>query len=299
MEPKISDFELLEIKDCDKPKAYTFNKLVTAEYMKLVPSKENIDKYTDLDTTTRFLMAKNFNEKKALEMWTNWRKWRLEYRVDDITEKDVENELKQGKAFFHGFDKMGRPCIVVKIKRHRPGEISVEETVRFGVYMMEKGIKLCKERKSDKIVIIYDREGFNSKNFDSKLATVMKSLMKILQGFYAERLAKMYVLHPNWFYKMMFAMVKPFLEEKTRKKIVLLSNVEDLKKDFDSSQLLIEHGGTSPYQYCWPPGSKPIVDDPTINDNENGGDEETEDVPDETELKKIAAMNGFEEKDDQ
>lgn len=289
MEPKASaDFEMIEIEDSDKPKAYAFNKLIIDEYTKLVPSKENIEKYTDLDTTTRFLLAKNFKEKQALEMWQNWRKWRIEYKVDEISEKEIENELKQGKAFFHGYDKEGRPCIVIKVKRHRPGQISVEETIRYGVYMIEKGIRLCKEKKSDKMVVLYDREGFVNKNFDTKLATVMKSLLKILQAFYAERLAKMYVLNPNWFYKMMFAVVKPFLDDKTKKKIVLVSKLDELKKDFDPSQLMVEHGGTSLYQYSWPEGSKPIVD--TTDDLE--GDDDKEGDPEQ--IKKLAEMSGFE-----
>ena len=134
--------------------------------------------------------------------------------------------------------------------------------MRFGVYLIEQGIKKCAETGADKLVVIYDREGFDRKNFDSKLADVMKSLMKILQDYYAERLAVMYVLKPNWFYKLMVGMIRPFLDEKTRNKIKLVDKLDDLKKHFDDDQLMIEHGGTSPYRYAWPEGTSPLIDTP-------------------------------------
>lgn len=272
-----TELKNFQLKDTEIMKAQGFNQKIIEEYKKLVPTQEHIEVYTDLDTTTRFLIARKFNEKKAIEMWTNWRKWRIEYKVDNITEVEIENELKMGKAFFHGYDKENRPCLVIKVKRHRPGQISVEETVRYGVYLIEKGIKLAEARGSDKMVVIYDREGFENKNFDKKLATVMRSLLTILQDYYAERLAKMYVLFPNWFYKLMFGVVKPFMDEKTKKKILLVNKVEELQKDFDRSELLIEHGGTSTYQYAWPPNSTPIVDEPT---SANPTDDSEQVVPD-------------------
>ena len=261
-------------------KALEFHEKVLTEYKKLVPSQENIENFTDINDTTRFLIARKFDNTKAMDMWTNWRKWKIEYGVDNINEKDIENELRAGKAFWYGRDKQNRPCLIVKIKRHRPGQISTDETVKFGVYMIEQGIKKCNEAGADQIVIIYDREGFEKKNFDTKLAGVLKSLIKILQDYYAERLAMMYVLHPNWFYKVVFGMIKPFLDEKTRQKIKLVDKLEDLKEEFREDQLLVEHGGTSTYQYSWPKNSEPITDIPVDADvqADNEGPQELSEI---------------------
>jgi hypothetical protein len=64
---------------------------------------------------------------------------------------------------------------------------------------------------------------------------------------YAERLSKFYVLHVNWFYRMMWTMVKPILAKKTRDKIVILGNPKDLLKYFEATQLVQEYGGCSGY----------------------------------------------------
>lgn len=41
-----------------------------------------------------------------------------------------------------------------------------------------------------------------------------------------------------------YKMVKPFLNERTKNKILIGKNLEDLKVDYEQSGLLVEHGGT-------------------------------------------------------
>ena len=54
-------------------------------------------------------------------------------------------ELKIGKAFLHGFDRDGRPCIVIKTALHFPDQSEFEEAYRFGIYIMEKASKFADE----------------------------------------------------------------------------------------------------------------------------------------------------------
>jgi hypothetical protein len=62
---------------------------------------------------------------------------------------------------------------------------------------------------------------------------IMSGLMEMLQDFYAERLAVSYVLHINWFYRMMWQVAKPLLARETRNKIRVLSGSEALLEFFD------------------------------------------------------------------
>ena len=122
--------------------------------------------------------------------------------------------------------------------------------------------------------VIWDREGFTKKNFDRSLLKVMKELLQVLQDYYAERLSYVYILHPNWFFKTLFAMIKPFLNDNTKKKIRILDKPSELHKYFTADNLLLEHGGTSPFLYRYPPDSAPIVDGPTANDDDDKPDPE-------------------------
>jgi hypothetical protein len=91
------------------------------------------------------MIARENNEKKALQMWKEWVEWRLEYKPEFITELDIKNELKTGKAFLHGFDNEGRPCIIIKNSRHIPEETDFDEFMRFFIYLIEKSLKLADE----------------------------------------------------------------------------------------------------------------------------------------------------------
>jgi hypothetical protein len=79
-----------------------------------------------------------------------------------------------------------------------------------------------------------------------------RDLSGMLQDMYAERLSKFYVLHVNWFYKMMWAMTKPMLAKKTKEKIEIVGNPKQLLKYFDPPQLVKEYGGTSDYVCPFP-----------------------------------------------
>jgi hypothetical protein len=245
--------------------ALEFNKSTLIEYQKLDSKLSMKNYYCDLSNTTRFLIARDYNQKKALEMWKNWYQWRQTYQVDNIQESDIATELKSGKAFWFGFDKEKRPCLIIKVRRHIPKACPIEETLKFCVYCIEQGIKLMEQAGSTKMVVIWDREGFTRKNFDSSMFGLLKKLIGILQDFYAERLAVMYVLHSNWFFKSLFAAVKPFLAEKSKQKVKIIDKPADLLKFFDKDQLLPEYGGISTFQYCYPPDAKPIEDKIDLN----------------------------------
>lgn len=71
--------------------------------------------------------------------------WRIEAKPDKIDEKSIENELKGCKSFMHGFDRQGRPCMVVKANRHFPDKSNYDESFRYGIYMMEKACNIADE----------------------------------------------------------------------------------------------------------------------------------------------------------
>ena len=254
-----SEFEL---NDKEKEQCYAFQKLVVAEYQKVDPAQTRPEYYTDLNNTTRFLIAREYKVPKAMEMWKKWYEWRTTYKVDSIKESEIAKELKTGKAFWFGHNKLKHPCLIIKIRRHIPGVSSVEDIIRFGVYILEEGIKKMQETGTSKICVIWDREGFSpKKNFDKSMLTVMKQLMGILQDFYAERLEVTYILKPNWFFKMIVGMMKPFMSDKTKKKIKVVNNTKELLDYFEPENLLKEYGGTSDFEYRWPADAPPVRDD--------------------------------------
>lgn len=180
----------------------------------------NFNNYISDDIMTRTLIARENNEPKALEMWKVWLDWRLKYHPESITEESIQNELSKGKSFMHGFDKEGRPCIIIYNGKHIPEETDVDEFMRYMVYMVEKACKMADETGTKQICVIADRTNTGWKNFDRRLFGQM-GLMRVLQDFYAERLHKVYVLHVNWVFRAIHKMVSPLMAKKTTSKVLI------------------------------------------------------------------------------
>jgi hypothetical protein len=70
--------------------------------------------------------------------------------------------------------------------------------------------------------------------------------LNILQSYYPERLGRVFLIHVPYIFKAAWKMVYPFIDERTRKKIVFVADMDldaTLHDAIDDSQLLVEYGG--------------------------------------------------------
>lgn len=269
----------------------TFQNLVTQEAQRLFASTpDQIPVYISESHLIRLLVARDFSTKPAMEMWLKWVEWRKTYAADKIKESDIEGELKSGKAFWHKTDKQGHPCLIVKTKRHIPAETDVPTMMKFAVHLIEKGCKVADESTTDgKVCVLWDRQGFTMKNFDRRFMGLMKKLTGVLQDNYAERLDSIFILNPNWFFKTMFKVVRPFLNQKTKDKIKLVSKNADLLKWFSSDCVMKDMGGTSDFVYKYK--------DWVVSDGVAGKDEEKDEDLQEKTAKEILKEEGITEEE--
>lgn len=109
----------------------------------------------------RFLRARKWDVGKAFTMLITNILWRKQMAVDDDIlpkgelyslqrsrdekllakerkeGKDFIAQLKMGKSFLHGFDRVGRPVNYVRVKNHKPGAQSEETLERYIVHVIE------------------------------------------------------------------------------------------------------------------------------------------------------------------
>lgn len=248
------------------------------------PNVPNPDYYTNPDAIKRFALAQEFKQDVIITKWKNWVQWRTTYKPEKINEEEevIEKQMETGKLRWYKHDNQNRPCLYYKMRYHRPGLANADEAVRYFVYMLEKGIREAEKLGQTKIVVVYDRKGYSKNNHDPQTVDTMKKLMPILQDYYPERLECFYVLGANWFYRMMFDIVKAFLSKKTIEKVKVLAGVEDLLQYFDKENLSIEYGGI-------PESSKFGKQLANSSIKTHGGDDVIKsESEDETELKKLA-----------
>eukprot|EP00351_Strombidinopsis_sp_SopsisLIS2011_P000826 CAMPEP_0116871370 /NCGR_PEP_ID=MMETSP0463-20121206/1678_1 /TAXON_ID=181622 /ORGANISM="Strombidinopsis sp, Strain SopsisLIS2011" /LENGTH=109 /DNA_ID=CAMNT_0004509639 /DNA_START=429 /DNA_END=755 /DNA_ORIENTATION=+ len=89
-----------------------------------------------------------------------------------------------------------------------------------------------------------------SANRDNKLIKFSFKFTAMLQDYYAEMLHRMYVIGANFAYRALYAVIKPFLAEKTKQKLIMVGKeFNELQANFDLECLLPEHSGISDFVY--------------------------------------------------
>lgn len=168
----------------------------------------------------RFCIARDFNPDKTFNMWIKWVEWRLDYQPHKIRRKDIKKSTFNECFYINKENTSGCPCILI-----RPGlsqEVyDIEVVWKIAAYSMEKAIKKADKNGSTQICVIFDRTGMNNK-IEKKWLPIYKELSTLIQDYYPERLHQAYVMHMNWFARMMYNVCKPFIAKKTRNKVISL-----------------------------------------------------------------------------
>ncbi len=208
--------------------------------------------YLSDECLIRILVARDFKIEPAYEMWNRWVDWRVSNRIEYIRNVNWLTHIQSGEAFFHGVDKLGRPCLIIRARYHNPSQFSAENYIRYSIYLAECGSRLADAHGSGQICVIYDRAGITDSNQDPEFISSAKKLASIFQDFYAERLGAFFILHASWLHWIIFHAVKPTLPKKTRQKLHVFKGADGLQEYFDQDQLLVEYSGTDPYVHQYP-----------------------------------------------
>ncbi|KAI4381327.1 hypothetical protein MLD38_007406 [Melastoma candidum] len=203
------------------------------------PSSKDVD---DL-TLRRFLRARELDVDKASKMFLGFLRWRRTFVPrGSILESEVPNEISQNKFFMQGTNKLGRPIVVLYGARHKPSKSSPEEFKRFVVFCFDK---ICSRMPAgqERFVAIADLQGWAYANSDIR---GYLAILSILQDCYPERLEKLLIIHVPYVFMTAWKMVYPFIDSRTKRKIVFVENnklLQTLLEDIDESQLPDVLGG--------------------------------------------------------
>ncbi|KAL6988609.1 hypothetical protein U1Q18_014363 [Sarracenia purpurea var. burkii] len=220
----------------------------------------------------RYLIARNWNTKKASKMLKETLKWRLEYKPDKIKWEDVAHEAKIGKLYrANYFDKLGRTVLIM-----RPGVQSTSSTdmqIKYLVYCMERAI-LDSEPDQEQMVWLIDFQGWNMSSISVK---VTRETAHVLQERYPERLSLAILYNPPKVFESFWLMVKPFLEPKTYRKVkfVFADDPQSLKimeELFDMDKLESIFGGKNSISFDYEAYAKRMMEeDKRLSDSINSG----------------------------
>jgi putative NADH-flavin reductase len=202
----------------------------------------------------RFLRARDFNVKKTLDMLVGDLEWRKAF--EGITFKYTDfpqlfKFMKTGAIYRAGYDLGGRPVIVSNLARLYPRDVAdVSEIPKFWVAYVHYVNMECEKAGVTDYTCIADLSGFSpSKNFS---LAMVKILIDILQNYYPERLAYALILHTPMAFRMLWNMIAPFLEERTKAKVHILGSSMNLLTSYVAKDQLEECFGGSHKPYPLP-----------------------------------------------
>ncbi|XP_024522002.1 phosphatidylinositol/phosphatidylcholine transfer protein SFH1-like isoform X1 [Selaginella moellendorffii] len=213
----------------------------------------------DVDTLVRFLKARSFDVWKAKAMYEAMLQWRAEVRADaikqefDFQERDATQELYP--RFYHKVDKLGRPIYIERLGKLRLEELfkvtSMERMLLDHIKEWEIFVDVrlpAASRDAGRAITqslaILDLKGvvkflfffFGSfavkvsifflasllqvvKHVSKQVRQFVRAILRIDQDFYPEFLGKMVIVNAPVYFKALWSIVKPWLDNQTQKKI--------------------------------------------------------------------------------
>lgn len=230
---KVNDVDLSAV--LPVPMYYQFTddeKKMFAEFRKA--SKTCTDEDSDY-IIGRFLVARKFKLKDSVELFDSARAWREKENVDDIIETFPDNYwYKQLLAYWptsihpekYHWTKDGCPIVYERIGQVTPkmGDLIPRETlVKHHLYNLElmehENYKIAKKNEfSPGTILIEDLEHLTTSHLYNKITALVQEISACDEQHYPESVRRVYIINPPGIFNVVWALMKPFIEERTLQK---------------------------------------------------------------------------------
>lgn len=217
----------------------------------------NISWETDYELC-RFLRARKFVLKDALEMFVNFSNW---YKENNIARFPNEFPVKAQalgelvpSAYF-GFDREGHP-----VQIERTGKIDVptllsavdDNSILLGwIWGQQLQIRRCDESAArlgvpqgslERFTQLMDMEGLSSTH--RQMTKFIGPIAQCGSDYFPNRLAKTIIFNPPWIFMVLWNIYKLLLDPATREKFIVCNTFEQLHEHIAPDQLPKRYGGT-------------------------------------------------------
>ncbi|KAF3793751.1 SEC14 cytosolic factor [Nymphaea thermarum] len=196
----------------------------------------------------RFLVARSMDPSKAAKMFAQWRKWRAEIApLGHILDDEVADQLNARKINLQGVTKSGHSMIVFLARLHFPSKDRLQFK-KFVAHVLDKAVASASEhveKGKERIVCVVDLQQFSIANID---VLSIRAAFQILQDYYPERLAKLYIMNMPRILIGIWRMLSKFLDKATLEKIAMVSSKEEkmeMVKEIGEEILPVEYGGSA------------------------------------------------------
>lgn len=202
------------------------------------------------ETFVRFLKARGWNVDKAHQMLIDCLNWRVQNEIDNILAKPIApaelyREVRDSQLVgMSGYSKEGLPVIAIGVGRSTFDKASVHYYVQSHIQMNEYRDRVMLPLASQKFgrhistcIKVLDMTGLKLSSLNQiKLLTAISTIDDLN---YPEKTDTYYIVNVPYIFSACWKVVKPLLQERTRKKIQVLQGCgrDELLKIMDYASL--------------------------------------------------------------
>lgn len=195
------------------------------------------------DTLARYLIARNNDLAKSTELLTKAMAWRATHWP--VLKQDCINQINKGVMYQHGYDKEGRPLLILRAKFHNPSERSIEELAKTVIWWTEQVLAKLPNDKT-KYTILIDRSDAGLNNQDIEFS---RHFSKLFQDQHPERLYRAIVYPSGLIFWSLWNVVKWFLDPVTRDKVTPVMYFSGVQEYIDDEYIPVSMGGKCSYEF--------------------------------------------------
>ncbi|CAG7893367.1 unnamed protein product [Brassica rapa] len=205
----------------------------------------------------KFLRARDFKVKDSLAMLKNTVKWRREFKIDELVDEDLVDDLDK-VVFMHGHDREGHPVCYNVYGEFQNKELynktfSDEEKrkhfLRTRIQFLERSIRKLDFSSGGVSTIFQINDMKNSPGLGKKeLRSATKQAVQLLQDNYPEFVFKQAFINVPWWYLVFYTVIGPFMTPRSKSKLVFAGpsrSAETLFKYISPEQVPVQYGGLS------------------------------------------------------
>jgi len=200
----------------------------------------------------RYLRARDWELDKAEHMIRCTLAWRADYKPDEITAADIEEQSKTGKMYFtYEYSKQRWPIVYMKLERDQGNDRVTK--LKFLVWMLEKIIsRMDVSQGVEKMAWITDFKGTGMRMATMSHINISLDCLHTLLDHYPERLGVAYAVNPPRVFSAFWKLLTPFMNEVTINKIKFIKGRKDYQQmleHVDKAILEKTYGGDKAYDY--------------------------------------------------
>ncbi|KAL1006425.1 hypothetical protein UPYG_G00072200 [Umbra pygmaea] len=206
---------------------------------------------TDDDFILRFLRARKFNQAETFRLLAQYFQFRQQnldmfqsFKVDD---PGIKRALMDGfPGVLETPDQHGRKILILFASNWDQSRNSFTDILRAILLSLEVLIE-NPELQINGFILIIDWSNFSFKQASKLTPNILKLAIEGLQDSFPARFGGIHFVNQPWYIHAMYTIIKPFLKDKTRKRIFLHgNNLNSLHQLILPECLPSEFGGTLP-----------------------------------------------------